>query len=69
MLPVNVGVIDRTLRVVAGASILALAWTGPQTPWGYLGLVPLMTGALAWGPLYSLMGIDHGVHHSTRTHA
>ena len=42
----NVHTIERVVRVVAGLAILSLVFVGPQTPWGWLGLVPLATGAL-----------------------
>lgn len=54
----NEGPIDRTLRMVAGLAILSLAFVGPQTPWAYLGLVPLVTGLVGICPLYSILGIN-----------
>ncbi len=54
----NEGTIDRVLRVVAGLAILSLAFVGPQTPWAYLGLVPLVTGLVGICPLYSILGIN-----------
>jgi hypothetical protein len=55
---VNEGTLDRVLRVVAGAGILSLAFIGPQTPWGYLGLIPLITGLVGYCPAYALLGIS-----------
>jgi hypothetical protein len=49
--------IDRVLRVVVGLGILSLAFVGPQSPWGYVGLVPLITGLVGYCPAYSLLGI------------
>ncbi len=46
MIKPNLGGIDRAIRILAGAGLLALAFVGPQTPWGYLGLVPLLTGVI-----------------------
>ena len=43
---INEGGLDRVLRVLAGLAILSLAFVGPKTPWAYLGLVPLLTGAI-----------------------
>jgi hypothetical protein len=54
----NEGMIDRTLRIVAGLGVLSLAFVGPQTPWGYLGIVPLATGLIGWCPLYALLRIN-----------
>jgi hypothetical protein len=52
----NVGGLDRTLRITAGLAGLAMTQWGPATPWGLLGLVPLLTGALGTCPLYTLLG-------------
>ena len=54
----NVHKIERVVRIVAGLAILSLVFVGPQTPWGWLGLVPLATGALGWCPPYSLFGVS-----------
>lgn len=53
----NVGGVDRAMRVVAGLGVLSLAFIGPQTAWGYLGLVPLVTGVIGWCPAYLPFGI------------
>lgn len=50
--------IERVVRVALGLGILSLVFTGPMTPWGYLGLVPLATGLLGSCPLYTLFGIS-----------
>lgn len=54
----NVGGIDRVLRIVVGLALIALVFVGPQTPWGWLGLVPLLTGFVRTCPLYSLIGLS-----------
>ncbi len=53
----NVGTADRAIRVILGVVLLTLALTG-QTAWGYLGIVPLLTGAIGTCPLYSLLGFS-----------
>lgn len=53
----NVGTFDRWLRVALGACLISIVFTGPETAWGWLGLIPLMTGLLGQCPLYSLLGI------------
>jgi hypothetical protein len=55
---VNEGAIDRSLRVVAGLVLIGLAATGTVGLWGYIGVVPLLTGAIGLCPLYSLLGIN-----------
>jgi len=52
----NVGGIDRILRIVAGLVLIGLAATGTVGWWGWLGVVPLATGAIGWCPPYALLG-------------
>jgi hypothetical protein len=52
----NVGAPDRVVRIVLGLGLLLLTVTGPQTPWGLVGVVPLLTGIVGTCPLYSLFG-------------
>jgi hypothetical protein len=54
----NVGGIDRIARIVIGAVLVILAATGKVGVWGWIGLLPLATGALGWCPPYSLLGIN-----------
>ena len=56
LLPKNEHVVERVVRVLAGLGVLALAFVGPKTPWGYIGLVPLATGLLGSCPLYTVFG-------------
>ncbi len=58
MFKLNVGGIDRILRVAVGLVLIALVFVGPKTPWGWVGLVPLVTGLFRMCPLYALFGID-----------
>lgn len=53
----NEGSVDRVLRVIVGAGLLSLVFVGPETAWGYIGLVPLLTGLAGWCPAYALFGI------------
>lgn len=54
----NVGGIDRLLRAVLGLVLMCLVWVGPRTPWGWLGVVPLLTAVFQWCPAYALLRID-----------
>ena len=54
----NVGGIDRVLRIVVGLVLLSLVFVGPQTPWGWLGLIPLATAIVGWCPPYALFGLS-----------
>lgn len=54
----NEGNVDRVLRIVAGLGLIGLAATGQVGWWGYIGVVPLLTGAIGWCPLYTVLGIN-----------
>ncbi len=54
----NEGGIDRILRIVAGLALIGLTLNGNIGVWGWVGVVPLATGALGWCPLYSLLGLN-----------
>jgi hypothetical protein len=53
----NEGSLDRMLRVVLGAVLLSLVFIGPQTLWGLIGLIPLVTGIAGTCPIYSVFGL------------
>ncbi len=53
----NVGTVDRALRIVVGLVLLSLVFVGPHTPWGWVGVVPLITAFVGVCPLYSILGI------------
>ncbi len=55
---VNVGGIDRVIRIVVGALLLILAATGTLGVWAWIGIVPLATGLMGWCPAYTLLGIE-----------
>lgn len=53
----NVGTLDRLLRVGAGVVLLALSIVGMIGPWGFVGVVPLVTGLVGNCPAYALFGL------------
>ena len=53
----NEGTLDRALRVIAGLALPSLVFVGPQTMWGLIGLVPLVTGLVGTCPVYARLGI------------
>ncbi len=53
----NIGKIDRALRITAGVVLITLTVTHNLGLWGYIGIVPLLTGAIAWCPAYMPFGI------------
>ena len=50
--------LDRSLRIGAGVALIGLAVAGWIGPWGYLGIIPLLTGLLRTCPVYSMFGIS-----------
>jgi hypothetical protein len=48
----NVGGIDKTLRIIVGLVLIALVFVGPKTPWGWIGLIPLLSGIFNFCPTY-----------------
>ena len=54
----NVHNIERVVRVIAGLAIISLVFIGPQSAWGWLGVIPLATGIIGWCPPYALLGIS-----------
>jgi hypothetical protein len=55
---INESLVDRGFRVLLGVFSIVLVFVGPKTPWGWIGLVPLLTGLVGFCPLYRLVGIS-----------
>jgi len=58
MFKANVGTADRVVRIVFGLVLLSLAFVGPKTPWGWIGILPVLTGLISFCPLYALIGLN-----------
>lgn len=58
MFKLNVGNADRILRILLGVVLIALAAMGKIGVWGYIGIVPLLTGLMRTCPVYSLLGVN-----------
>jgi membrane protein implicated in regulation of membrane protease activity len=54
----NVGNIERAIRIIVGLVLISLVFIGPQSAWGWIGVIPLATGLIGWCPPYSLLGIN-----------
>jgi ABC-type polysaccharide/polyol phosphate export permease len=54
----NVGTVDRILRIVVGLILIAMVFVGPQTSWGWIGVVPLLTALIGFCPAYKLIGLS-----------
>lgn len=58
----NVGTVDRLVRIVAGAVLIAyaLGLIAPDTgynAWGWIGVIPIVTALGRFCPAYRLLGI------------
>jgi hypothetical protein len=60
---VNVGTIDRVIRVIVGGLLIAFALRlgFPDTGWnwlGWIGVIPILTAIFGVCPAYSLLGLS-----------
>lgn len=56
LFPRNEHGLERIVRVVLGLCLISLVFVGPESAWGWLGIVPLLTGIVGSCPLYTLFG-------------
>ena len=54
----NVGGIDKIARLAVGLVLCILALAGTIGAWGWIGLVPLVTGLIGWCPAYLPLGLN-----------
>jgi hypothetical protein len=57
MMALNIGNVDRLVRILVGVALLGASLMGLVGPWGWIGIVPIATGLVAWCPLYRVLGI------------
>ncbi len=53
----NLAAWDRWARLILGGGLLSLAFWGPSTPWGWLGLILIGTAFIGHCPIYTMLGI------------
>lgn len=53
----NVGGVDRIMRIAAGLILIGLTLAGQIGVWGWIGVMPLLTGVFKFCPAYTLFGI------------
>ena len=58
LIRLNEGAVDRVLRVLLGIALISLTVIGPKSAWGWVGLLPLITGMSGFCPLYRVLGIN-----------
>jgi hypothetical protein len=54
----NEGNLDRAVRAIAGLALIGATLAGAIGPWGWIGVVPLLTAAVGWCPVYTLLGVN-----------
>jgi hypothetical protein len=54
---INEGTLDRALRIIIGLILIGLTLAGVIGWWGWIGVVPLVAGAVGFCPLYAVLGI------------
>jgi hypothetical protein len=70
----NLNIVGQLLRITLGLLLIALTWLGPQTSilgseemklWmlGWFGLIPLISGIVAFCPLYAVFGYNYKQKH------
>jgi hypothetical protein len=58
LFPVNEHPAERVIRVLVGVALVALAATGRIGVWGWIGVVPILTGLSGSCLLYTLFGVS-----------
>jgi hypothetical protein len=58
MFSANLHSFDRIARLVLGLALLSLVFVGPQTPWGYIGTILIVTAFINFCPMYKLLGLS-----------
>jgi len=53
----NIGTSDKWIRIIVGIFLLSLIFWGPETLWGLIGIIPIVTGFVNFCPLYALLGL------------
>jgi hypothetical protein len=61
----NMGTIDRALRAIIGIVLISLVFVGPQTPWGWIGVILLATAVFGYCPPYAIFGWSTRGKHET----
>lgn len=55
---INEGSLDRGIRIIVGLALIGLTLAGTIGVWGWIGVLPLITGVVGWCPGYALLGIN-----------
>ena len=54
----NVGAPDKWIRIILGLFLISLNFWGPETAWGWIGVIPIATALVNFCPLYAALRIS-----------
>ncbi|MEW6764476.1 MAG: DUF2892 domain-containing protein [Pseudomonadota bacterium] len=54
----NVGIADMIVRIFVGVVLIGMAITGVIGWWGYIGIIPILTGIVRFCPAYAILGLN-----------
>lgn len=54
----NMGGKDRLIRSAVSLALMGLAMANLIGPWGWIGIVPLVSAMLGWCPVYMVTGLS-----------
>jgi len=54
----NMSFTDRGTRMMIGAALFLTAAFGAISPWGYLGIIPVLTAVFGVCPAYAIFGVS-----------
>ncbi|BAE51310.1 YgaP family membrane protein [Paramagnetospirillum magneticum] len=54
----NMGGKDRLIRTAVSLGLMGLAMANLIGPWGWVGIVPLVSAVLGWCPVYMVTGFS-----------
>lgn len=55
---VNVGSLDRVIRIILGFALISMVFVGPQTPWGWVGALLVVTAVIKFCPIYGALRLS-----------
>lgn len=54
----NVGITDMMVRIFIGVVLIGMAIAGLIGWWGYIGIIPLISGIVRFCPAYAVLGLN-----------
>ena len=55
---INVGGTDSVIRIIVGLALIGLTAINALGVWGWIGVVPLLTGIIKFCPAYAIFGMS-----------